>query len=52
MDNPYKATDPCDLERMVMDPNIAKGESGWWAYEEINRLRAMISAAPSQETGE
>lgn len=33
-----KTTDPCDLERQILDPNIAKNEAEWWARERILKL--------------
>jgi DNA gyrase/topoisomerase IV subunit A len=33
-----KATDPCDLERQILDPNIAKNEAEWWAGRRIQEL--------------
>jgi len=45
---PQKATDPCDLERMCLDPNIAKSEVGWWAARTIEQLRAENAALKEQ----
>ena len=33
-----KATDPADLERKILDPNISKNEAEWWARERILEL--------------
>lgn len=40
---PMKATDECELERMIMDSNIAKSESAWWASYEITKLRKDLA---------
>lgn len=37
-----KATDPCDLEKRILDPNIAKNEAEWWARERILELEARL----------
>jgi hypothetical protein len=42
---PCKATDPQELERQIMDPNIPKNEREWWAAREIERLRTDHIAA-------
>ena len=39
-DKPMQATEPEVLENYIMNPNIAKGESEWWACHEIERLRS------------
>ncbi len=46
MDNktPAKATDPCELERRIMDISIAKNEAEWWASHEITELREQLAA--------
>lgn len=41
-DGACRATDPCDLERKILDPNIAKNEAEWWARERILELEAKI----------
>lgn len=33
-----KATDPCDLERQILDCTIAKNEAEWWANRRIITL--------------
>ena len=38
----YKATDPCELERHILDPNIAKNEAMWWARERILELETKV----------
>lgn len=38
-----KATDACDLERKIMDINVAKSESEWWACHEIAQLRKDLA---------
>lgn len=40
---PLKATDPCDLERLIMDSNIAKSPPAWWAKRGIESLRTQIA---------
>ena len=42
---PMKATDPCELERRIMDGSIAKNEAEWWAQHEIERLRGELEEA-------
>lgn len=42
-ETPLKATDPCDLERLIMDSNIAKQPSAWWAKREIEALRTQVA---------
>jgi hypothetical protein len=37
-----KTTDPCDLERQILDPNIAKNEAEWWARERILDLEERL----------
>lgn len=37
-----KATDPCDLEKRILDPNIAKNEAEWWARERILDLEERL----------
>jgi len=37
-----KATDPCELERRILDPNIAKNEAEWWARERILDLEERL----------
>lgn len=37
-----KATNPCDLERRILDPNIAKNEAEWWARERILDLEERL----------
>jgi len=37
-----KATDPCELERQILDPNIAKNEAEWWARERILDLEERL----------
>lgn len=37
-----KATDPCDLERQILDPNIAKNEAEWWARKRILDLEERL----------
>lgn len=39
---PMKATDPCELERRIMDGSIAKNEAEWWAQHEIEQLRQRV----------
>lgn len=43
-----KATDPCELERRILDPNIAKGEAEWWASRRIADLEATIAELTAQ----
>lgn len=37
-----KATDPCELERQILDPNIAKNEAEWWARKRILDLEERL----------
>jgi hypothetical protein len=39
-DRPSNATPRAELERRVMDVNIAKSETEWWAEREISELRS------------
>ena len=41
---PAKASDPNDLERHVLDPNIAKSEAEWWAKSRIEELECENEA--------
>ena len=46
-ETPRKARDPNDLERHILDPNIAKSEAEWWAksrIEELERERDLHKA--------
>ena len=37
-----KATDPCELERQILDPTIAKNEAEWWARKRILDLEERL----------
>ena len=39
---PMKASDPNDLERRILDPNIAKSEAEWWAKSRIEELEREV----------
>lgn len=52
---PMKASDPNDLERRILDPNIAKSEAEWWAKSRIEELEhevAELKQQPTVPTGE
>jgi hypothetical protein len=36
------ATDPKELERQIMDPNVPKNEREWWAAREIEKLQDLL----------
>lgn len=36
------ATDTCDLERQILDPNISKTEAEWWARNRIIELENKL----------
>lgn len=38
----YDATPAASLEEHILNPNIAKSETEWWAHREILRLRAQL----------
>ena len=38
----YAATPAASLEEHILNPNIAKSETEWWAHREILRLRAQL----------
>ena len=38
-----KATDPCELERHILDPNIGKTEAEHWAKDRIEELADQLS---------
>lgn len=40
--NTARATDPNDLERQILDPNIAKTEAEWWAKRRIEELEREV----------
>lgn len=40
-----KATDPCDLEGQILDPNIVKNEAMWWARRRIIELEEEAKKA-------
>lgn len=39
------ATPKADLERHIMDINIPKSETEWWAFHEIEMLRSELATA-------
>ena len=45
---PAKATDPNDLERHILDSNIAKSEADWWAKRCIEELERERNTAWAQ----
>jgi hypothetical protein len=45
---PMKSSDQYDLEQKIMDSNIAKSESEWWACNEIAKLRQQVAALTAQ----
>lgn len=46
---PFKSASPADLERQILDPNVAKNEREWWAAREIERLRADCTVCGSDK---
>lgn len=38
----YDATPAASLEEHILNPNIAKSGTEWWAHREILRLRAQL----------
>jgi hypothetical protein len=45
-----KATDPADLERKILNPNIGKNEAEWWARERILALQKEVDKAERERT--
>lgn len=45
-----KASDPNDLERKILDPNISKNEAEWWARERILRLEKQLAEAQADSS--
>jgi hypothetical protein len=43
-----KATDPCELERKILDSNVAKNEAEWWARERIIDLEQQLAEREKQ----
>ena len=44
MSKEIRATDPCELERKILDPNIAKNEAEWWARTRILELEQQLAS--------
>jgi len=45
MNKAKKATDPCELERQVLDVHEPKTETEWWARDRILELEAQLAQA-------
>lgn len=43
MNDAKQATPPDELERQICNSTVPKNEREWWAYHEIERLRARIT---------
>ena len=41
-ESPDEATDPIYLRECIMNPDVPKNESEWWAKSQIEKLEAVI----------